>query len=53
MHLFKANPRLKFNPQFKFLCFYKSVYLYTLGTKTSIDADKISDKIFVIVSLLC
>ena len=41
-----ANPGLKFNPLFSFLYFYPSVSSQTLGTKTSIDIEKISEEIF-------
>ena len=42
--LVSAKPGLKFNPQF--LHFYPSVPSKTLGTKTSIDIEKISKEIF-------
>ena len=41
-----ANPGLKFNPLFCFLYFYPSVSSKTLGTKTSIEIEKISEEIF-------
>ena len=41
-----ANPGLKFNPLFQFLYFYPSVSSKTLGTKTSVHIDKISEEIF-------
>ena len=42
-----TNSGLKFNPLFPFLCFYISVYLKTLQTKTTIDQDKISKEISI------
>ena len=41
-----TNPWLKFNPLFKFLYFYTSVYLKSSGPKTTVDADNNSDDIF-------
>jgi hypothetical protein len=40
-----ANPGLKFNPVFKFMYFYTSVYFKTSERKTPIDPDKISKEI--------
>ena len=37
-----TNSGLRFNPMFRFLCFYISVYFKTLQTKTNVDPDKIS-----------
>ena len=41
-----ANAGLKFNPLFWFLYFYPFVSSKTLGTKTSIDIEKISEEVF-------
>ena len=40
-----SNPGLKFNPLFSFLYFYPCVSSKTLGTKSSIDIEKISEGI--------
>ena len=43
-----TNPGLKFNPLFKFLYFYTSVYFKASGPQTTIDLDTTSEKYFQI-----